>query len=65
MRRVFVAAELQGDLEVVAVKVVPVLHASVHLVPLGKRHFRRNLIIVNHRSSAKITAVLDGSARSP
>ena len=36
MRRVFVAAELQGDLEVVAVKVVPVLHASVHLVPLEK-----------------------------
>ena len=36
MRRVFVAAELQRDFEVVAVKVVPVLHASVHLVPIEK-----------------------------
>ena len=32
---VLVAAELEGDLEVVGVEVVPVLHAAAHRVPHG------------------------------
>ena len=34
-RRVLEAAELEGDLEVVGVEVVPVLHAAAHRVPHG------------------------------
>jgi len=33
MWRIFVAADLQRDLEIVGVQVVPVLHPAVHFVP--------------------------------
>ena len=33
VRRIFVASDLERDLKVVRVKVVPVLHTSIYLVP--------------------------------
>jgi hypothetical protein len=33
VRRVFIATELECQFKVICVKVIPVLHSAVHLVP--------------------------------